>query len=375
MKVIHAVRQFLPSRGGLEEAVLKLSQHQSRRHGCDVRVITLDRVFSEPDAILPSREVVGGVQVERIPFRGSRRYPVAPSILHRLGEADIVHVHAVDFFYDFLALTKPLHRKPLIATTHGGFFHTSFAAGLKRFYFATATRVASSRYDRIVACSDSDASMFRRIAPRKVVTIENGVDLAKFRACASPAHRRTLIYFGRLASNKRIDRLFPILRHLRDESDEWRLIVAGTAHDVTVAALRAGAAQCGVAAAVDFIDSPSDEDLARVFGEATYFISASAYEGFGIAALEAMSAGLIPILSRVPSFQSFIERAKAGLLIEPSLPKACAQSIRNYVHRAELSVERSRITKFAEARDWARTADAYFAQYERIRTDAGAFLH
>ncbi len=368
MKIAHVVRQFLPSRGGLEEAVLKLSQHQARRHGCDVRVITLNRVFSNPGTLLPSREIVQGVSVERIPFRGSRRYPIAPSVLRHLADADLVHVHAVDFFYDFLALTRGIHRKRLIATTHGGFFHTEFAAGLKRLYFASATRAASLVYDRIIACSDSDASAFRRVAPGKVVTIENGVDLDKFRARASPVHQRTLIYFGRLSSNKRIDRLFPILRQLREHSLDWRLIVAGSDHDVAAAALRKDAAQCGIAAAVDFVEGPTDADLAALAGKATYFISASAYEGFGIAALEAMSAGLIPILSRIPSFETLVGRAGAGLLMDPTQPAAAVHAILDYDRRMQTNsrAERDQIMTFADTRDWAQVADAYRNQYERV---------
>jgi len=374
MKVVHVVRQFLPSRGGLEEVVLKLSQHQRRRHRCDIRVVTLDRVFSDPGAVLPSCEVISGVQVERIPFHGSRRYPIAPSVLHRLRDADIVHVHAIDFFYDFLALTKPLHRKPLIATTHGGFFHTNFAARLKKLYFASATRMASSRYDRIVACSDSDASVFRRIAPEKVVTIENGVDLGKFRSCASPARRRTLIYFGRLASNKRIDALFPILCYLRAFSPDWRLIIAGKENDVTIEALRRDAVRWDVLEAVEFVDSPGDDVLAGLLDETSYFISASAYEGFGIAALEAMSAGLLPILSRIPPFEALIERAGAGLVVDPTEPAQVARKIAHYHEKMDASwrADRERTLTFANSRNWTRVADAYFDEYEAALVNAAA---
>jgi alpha-1,3-mannosyltransferase len=181
-------------------------------------------------------------------------------------------------------------------------------------------------------------------------------------------HRRTLIYFGRLSSNKRVDRLFPILRCLREDSPDWRLIVAGGEYDVAVETLREEARRCGVATAVDFLESPNDDDLAALVGTATYFISASAYEGFGIAALEAMSAGLVPILSRIPPFEALIGRAKAGLLMDPTRPEAAARSILSYdrLVDATLPVERGRIMTFAETRDWAQVADAYVDQYEVV---------
>jgi alpha-1,3-mannosyltransferase len=52
--------------------------------------------------------------------------------LRHLRDADIVHVHAIDFFFDFLGWTKPLHGKKLVVSTHGGFFHTSFIRGHRR---------------------------------------------------------------------------------------------------------------------------------------------------------------------------------------------------------------------------------------------------
>jgi alpha-1,3-mannosyltransferase len=116
-----------------------------------------------------------------------------------------VHVHAIDFFYDFLAWTKPFHGKKLVVTTHGGFFHTDFAARLKRVYFETATRLSALAYEKIVASSQSDAELFGRISPR-VVTIETGVSIDKFANCAAREATRTMIYFGRLSKNKRLIR-------------------------------------------------------------------------------------------------------------------------------------------------------------------------
>ncbi|MDN3721710.1 hypothetical protein QW131_27435 [Roseibium salinum] len=64
-----------------------------------MKVITLDRLFADPGTILAGRERIDGVAVHRIPFRGSSRYPIAPSIVKEIMDADLVHVHAVDFFF------------------------------------------------------------------------------------------------------------------------------------------------------------------------------------------------------------------------------------------------------------------------------------
>jgi alpha-1,3-mannosyltransferase len=373
LKIVHVVRQFPPAIGGIEESVLNLCKLLIARHGLAIEVVTLNRCFRSPERTLVAHESVHGIPVTRISYLGSRRYPFAPGVLRHLHGADLVHVHAIDFFFDFLALTKPFHGKKLIASTHGGFFHTNFVASLKQIYFATVTRLSCAAYERICASSESDANLFRRIAGDKVITIENGVDLAKLAGCASPVRRRTLLYFGRIATHKRIDLLFPILRRLRTAMGDWRLIVAGSEWDVTFATLEAAARAQGVADAVRFVRDPSRDDLAKLASEASYFSAPSAHEGFGITAVEAMSAGLIPVLSRIPSFTRFVERAGAGLLIDPLDADDAAQLILALDSRVgkDLSAERLKLMGAAQSYDWASVSDRFAEQYAQALHQPG----
>jgi alpha-1,3-mannosyltransferase len=212
-RVIHVVRQFLPNRGGLEDVVANLCRAQLAL-GLKPSVVTLDRLFSRPELVLPASEVIDGIPITRIPFRGSTRYPLAPEVFKHLREADLVHVHAIDFFFDALALGWLLHRKPLVATTHGGFFHTSDFAGLKKLWFNGPTRLSAQVYRGIAGCSTNDARMFERLAPGKVRVIENGVDLDKFAGASSPDPQRRLVSIGRFSKNKRPDRLIATMAAL-----------------------------------------------------------------------------------------------------------------------------------------------------------------
>ena len=53
-RIVQIVRQYAPSRGGLEDVVSNLSRSLASR-GFAVRVVTLDRLFRDPDQVLPSR--------------------------------------------------------------------------------------------------------------------------------------------------------------------------------------------------------------------------------------------------------------------------------------------------------------------------------
>ena len=142
MLIVHVVRQFHPGVGGLETVVRELASAQVKA-GHRVRVVTLDRLFNvAAKQKLTARERLDGIDIVRVPYFGSSRYPLAFSALRHIKDADLVHVHAIDFFFDYLAWTKPLHGRKLVVSTHGGFFHTKFAAASSGFGF---TRSLGSR--------------------------------------------------------------------------------------------------------------------------------------------------------------------------------------------------------------------------------------
>ena len=366
VKIVHVVRQFRPSVGGLEDFVLNLCRAQRTHLGLSPSVVTLDRLFTRPAERLPARDSVEGFEVSRIPWRGSTRYPIAPSVLKFLGDADLIHVHGIDFFFDYLAATRLIHRRRLIASTHGGFFHTKFAAGLKKLYFNSATRMSARAYNCVVACSEQDAEMFRPIAARNLATIENGADLAKFGDAAAQDHKKVMISFGRLAHHKRVQSLFPLLRELRNNGEEWKIIVAGVDGEVTMESLRAAATAHGVREAIEFVVGPSDAELRTLIGQASYFVSPSAYEGFGIAAVEALSAGLVPLLSAIPPFVRLLGRATDGLAYDPEAPAAAARAISQHgVGVASQWPEvRARLRAVAENYNWRSVASRYNDVYQ-----------
>ena len=366
-KIVHVVRQYRPNRGGLEDVVAQLASAQVAA-GWDVRVVTLDRLFRTPEVRLAAREVVDGIPVERVPWRGSTRYPFAPAVLGRLGDADLVHVHAVDFLYDYLATTRVLHRKPLVATTHGGFFHTTAHSKLKRLWFNGPTRLTTARYDAVVACGVSDAEQFRPIAGRRLVTIDNGVDLGKFARAASPIPVKRLITIGRFSDNKHLERLIAAMAVLGRRDPDWRLTIAGATSDWTKPRLDAEAERLGVGALVSVeVDVPNDALRTRI-GEASLFVSASTYEGFGLALIEAMSAGLVPVVHPNASFQVLAARHAGITLADFAAPEQAATAIEQRFAGLVATPEATPAALIAETAGyaWEAVAARYAEVYARV---------
>lgn len=367
IRIVHLVRQYAPSVGGLEDAVANLCKHLAAMPDLHVRVVTLDRLFSEPERTLPRATTIDGIPVARISWHGSSRYPLALSVLKPLEQTDLVHVHAVDFFFDYMAWTKPIHRLPLVASTHGGFFHTDFAARAKKAYFETVTRASCKAYHTICASSENDAATFRRIAPKKTVAIENGVNIDKWADAGSPEATRTLLFIGRWSSNKRVPLLIDLLAALRAGGTDWRLIVAGVPDAETEESLAAHAREAGVAAAVEIHVKPDDDALKGLIGRSGYIASASAYEGFGITIVEGLSAGLQPVVTPLAPFLKLVDALGDGVVIDTADLAATAGRLEEAFrrHSGDFPARRAAAMALAARYAWPGVAQRFREIYDR----------
>lgn len=336
MRIVHVVRQFLPNRGGLEDVVANLCRAQLRM-GLKPSVVTLDRLFADPGLRLAQEEVIDGIPIRRIPYRGSSRYPFAPSVFAHLSEADIVHVHAIDFFFDALALGWMLHRKPLVATTHGGFFHTRDFSGLKKIWMNGPTRLSSLAYRAIAGCSANDARMFENVATGKVRLIENGVDLDKFRGASSIAPVRRLVSIGRFSKNKRPENLIATMAELLRSGADWHLDMIGVESDWSEGELRDAVARAGLASQIELHVGLGDAGARGVMSGASLFVSASDFEGFGLALIEAMSAGLVPVVQPNEAFAALSEKYPVIRLADFAAPREAANVIAEAFESLEAS--------------------------------------
>ena len=366
--IVQVVRQFLPNRGGLEDVVANLCRSLPER-GFRVRVVTCDRLFSEPErGRLPAHEVIDGIEIVRIPWRGSSRYPLAPAVFRHLSNADLVHVHAIDFFFDALSWGRMLHRRPMIATTHGGFFHTKAFSALKATWFNTVTRVSASGYRQIAGCSEADVRTFAPIAGSRVRLIENGVDTRKFQDAASRTPTRRLVTIGRFSANKRLPLLIALVAALSSRHPGWSLDIIGVPSDLTVETLETEARRLGVDNAVTVHKGLSEQAIHARLAQASLFVSASDYEGFGLVAVEAMSAGLLPVLNANTAFTDLGERHPDLILTDFSDIERTADVVEAAFVRVVSQGERLRLDLVSAAGlyGWSAVADRYCDVYRSV---------
>lgn len=345
MRVLQVCHHFHPCIGGIERHVEDLCLHLAA-DGHQADVLCLDTCTKGEK--LPASQIHRGIRIRRIPYLDLGIYKIAPSVLRYTRDYDLLHVHGLGFFSDFLALTKPFHRKPLVLSTHGGIFHTPALSSLKRFYFYGPSRLTLRAFDRVIAVSRGDLELFSRVAGR-VEHIPNGVSLEGL-----PSRRQrdggTFLYVGRLSRNKRVERLLEVFSSLRALIPDFRLYIVGGDFEGLLPGLRTRARELGLEGRVEFVGEKDREGLLGYYSRAGFIVSASEYEGFGISILEGMAMGLVPILSDIRAHRELVEGG-GGFLLDYSDPQGAAGAIASIVVQ-DLAGVRARARARAEEHDW-----------------------
>ncbi|MHB1415059.1 MAG: glycosyltransferase family 4 protein [Chloroflexota bacterium] len=366
MKILHVVRQFYPSVGGVERFTLDLCRF-TRQQGHECGVLTFNRDFAS-GRLLPARETVEGITVRRLPFFGPHRYRMAPTTLAHLGGYDLLHVHCIDSFVDYLAATRFIHRKPLVVSTHGGFFHSPWGTGLKRLYFRNVTRLALRAVDRVVCDSRQDLALFSTIAPEKCELIENAIDFESFAGVEKRVEPGLLLYVGRTDANKRIANLIQTLAAVAQRAPTARLALVGPDWLGEWPRLQALAAELGIEDRVLFVGQVSDDGLKDWLSRAQFFVSASVYEGFGIAAVEAMATGTVPILNDIEAFRHLTGDGVCGLLADFDEPGRAAETIVGALSLGNTECARlsQRARTAASEHAWQQAGRAFLSLYAEV---------
>jgi glycosyltransferase involved in cell wall biosynthesis len=122
---------------------------------------------------------------------------------------------------------------------------------------------------------------------------------------------------------------------------------------------------------VTTISGVSDEELARLYGEAEVAIVPSLYEGFSLPAIEAMSCGVAVVATTGGALPEVVGASGVtGLLVEPNSPDALVGAIRRLLDDRELrerlgAAGRQRVI---ERFTWQVTARGTAACYDAIIT-------
>jgi glycosyltransferase involved in cell wall biosynthesis len=227
--------------------------------------------------------------------------------------------------------------------------------------FRWLERVAFRRAWRVAAISHHTLSRFAAANPALV-----GVPA---RVCHPGLTPRTAhpnggvaggyaLIVGRMSSDERYkghDELIECWPRVRQRVGDARLIVAGGGDDL--ARLRERASTLGVGDAVVFTGPVSDDRLAALYRDASFFVMPSRDEGFGLVYLEAMNAGKACIAT-TGAAEEIIEHERTGLIVASGEPEALTDAIATLFADAPLRDRLGRAAAVAVAQRFSPSAFA-----------------
>jgi glycosyltransferase involved in cell wall biosynthesis len=244
-------------------------------------------------------------------------------------------------------------------------------------------RMTARRVDRYIAISSEIGAHLIKagVDALRIVAIPNGIAVDRFApadASGKPALRLALglpqesllmIYTGRLAQSKGILMLIEAWRELAGQFPQAHLVIVGTGHgsyDDCEPALRKFIAEHALGNRVTLTGSVKNVHDYLKAGDV--FVFPSDYEGFSLSLVEAMTAQLPLVSTRVGIAAELGDRYRFGLLVPPKDPPAFRDALRTLLANPELRRELGANARAAVAERYSLTAEAarYMALFHEL---------
>lgn len=359
MRVLHILPSHLFAIGGMEDFTRNLVQ-RLEHHRMKVEVWHLPL---RPGALLMHQAPT--FMTADLPVINVSRYRFPCFDPRRLRHFDLVHVHGIGGITDVVAFTWFWHRRPVVVSTHGGIFHTSKFRFVKQCYFRLVQPLIARLVSCYVACSVNDRDLFAPVAPR-LELIENGVSLFSVPNCQKNPHR--WVWVGRWSRNKELPALFRAVAAARRQLPDVILDVVGAPDDLTRTDLENLAGETGLGTGLAIHQAVTRDAMALILGQATLTLSAARHEGFGLAVIEAMSAGCVPVVNDIPVFRRFIAESGVGRVCDYTNAESAATTLvdmtRALVSNPHDAAEQA--ARFASRYGWSQVEERWVALYQRL---------
>lgn len=320
MKVLHVIPSLSPVHGGPTRAIA-LMERALAGQGVEVETATTDddgpgRRAAKPCHV-PVREN-GAVHFyfpRRIEF-----YKVAPAFAgwmrREVRGYDLVHIHALFSYTTPVAASAarragvPYIVRPLGTLNRWGMDQRRPALKklAMRFLDGPALRGAAA----VHFTSEAEAAEARLCGiPLREAIVPLAVESEPLQSDRD-SRASELLYLSRLDPKKNLESLLDAMREL---PAEVRLTIAGAGDPAYVHALKQRAQALGIAPRVTWLGHVEGQAKAGAFSQAGVFVLPSFSENFGIAAAEALAAGLPCVLGENVAIANNVVRAGAGLAV------------------------------------------------------------
>ena len=351
MKILLVISEAPPVKSGIARVADKLSRGL-RAQGHHVDILSLQEV---------PRVEWGEIRLSSMPLK-------LPHLKERFREYDLIHLHGpVPTFSDVFLLwglrglgpTRPR----LVYTYHAPIDLRSFPLLFLTQPYNKLQEWLARLADHVVVTTPAYRQRLSRyVPPQKLSVIPWGVDFERFVAPVEKPDPFTVVFLGQLRPYKGL----PVLLEACAGLPDVRLWVIGNGHGAE--AYRRRAAELALEN-VTFWGSLPDEAMIRRLHEAHVLVlpSLTRSEAFGIALLEGMAAGCVPVASHLPGVADVV--GNEGF----TFPAGDVQALREVLIRLRDDVPlRVHLASLAQAKarlyPWERVIFGYERVFNRLVT-------
>lgn len=266
------------------------------------------------------------------------------SILSRNEVRMIIMFFSVPLYAPFVVtLAKLFHIKVVVIS---GGYDTTYVpvidwGEMKTWWKRIAQRYALSLVDLVLAFSDfSKADILKYARPKRIRTLYFGVDTDHFKPSGKKEPIVLTVCFQVNASSLIQKGIRTMIESARSIPEAQFIINGRVSNDEVMIETRRTAPPN-----VIFNDTfTSDEELLQLYQRAQVYVQVSAHEGFGIANIEAMSCGCIPVVTNTTALPEVV--GDAGFLVPFNDVAATTDAIGRALRSPELSKKaRTRIVE------------------------------
>lgn len=306
----------------------------------------------------------------------------APSMYSALGDVagryDIFHIHELWHYPAYAAASVAQELGvPYIVTMHGGLGPKALGtrAFKKRLYMKFVQQNILENATALHANTLSEEKQVREHGfEQRLEVIPNGVfgsDIGALSEVASPLvpgleGKRVILFMSRILPSKGLDALIDAFARLVSSTEDVHLVVAGPDEIGYASKLRNKIRKLGIERHVTFPGMLRGERKIRAFKMADVFVLPSHSEGFSVAILEALAAGLPLVISDNCNF-SEVQDFGAGIITSvKSEPLADALGTLIDDEGLRLDMGKRGVELVRRAYTWESISGRMFDYYESI---------
>lgn len=215
-------------------------------------------------------------------------------------------------------------------------------------------RHATPWHRLVVAVSDYAADELRQFAPGNIKVLHIGLSHAdvfsNVARSTDKAHgRHEIIYLGDMRPRKGLQDFLAAAEILNAAVSDLKLVIVSKE-------------ECSIRSNVpfDYVHRPTRQELARLYTQASVFVSASWWESLCLPPLEAMACGTPVVVTDSGGVRAYAETEMNCLMTPPRDPQALASAILRILNDEKLAMRLSQAGLVTAARfDWEYATDAF----------------